>query len=435
MKRFLHTQYVIAIISCVVIAVSVVFAKRRPFFFPIETQLYFASVLAVLWGLFVAGWIIAKRRVFDVPQLLREAWPLLLYYALSMALLVVVLLRAHFSSAILHMTFNYWALYPAVPLAWFMARAGGKQTGKMMPVFMLVLTSLGFVLCLGQLFQALGFTNPIGNLLVWFHKVNLPLDSWVWTPREAIRLTGYSFDPNYFAVFVLTGIAWALCGRDRVTIRAVVLAQSTFMLFFSASRGVLLALVIVVIAWAIIYRRWLLARLRGAGRVALLASLGVVVVVVVGAGAYMAQGHVPAMMSRVGSSVSEIQQHGLTAKSLDVLSNGRGELWVDAIHRIKENPLGSWLVERQLSAKSYHNDYLVALLTGGPLMLIALIVLLVWMWRRKTASENRALPVLLALICALTSFFYNIFQFGAVLPLIFFLLGVYTRFDEGVHAY
>jgi len=438
--RFLQGQYLVALISCVVIALSVVFAKRRPFFFPIETQLYFASVITVLWGLFVVGWIIAKRRIFDLPQMLREAWPLLVYYALSMLLLGVALIREQFSSAILHMTFNYWVLYPAVPLAWFMGKAGSSQLRKLMPIFILCLTTFGFILCLGQLFQDLGHTNIIGDLLVWFHNVNLPLDSWIWTPGEALRLTGYSFDPNYFAVFVLTGIVWALCGHDRIVIRALVFVESCFMLYYSASRGVLLAFLLVVLACLIGYRHRLVTKVKEdlstiQGRVLITGLVSVVIVAVLGLGFLAVKSDMSSMVSRVGTSVVAIRQHGLTADTLDTLSNGRGELWVSALRLIKARPLGYWRVERQLSAKSFHNDYLVAWLCGGPVLFLSFIVMLIWMGRLRVPSAQRVLPFALMIVCVVTGFFYNIFQFGAVLPLVFFILGAYSITGKRVSAH
>ncbi|MCL2332277.1 MAG: O-antigen ligase family protein [Actinomycetia bacterium] len=426
-ERFLRVQHIIALISCVVIAISVVFARRKLFFIPGKVPLiYFASVFTMLWGLGVFAWVLRHRRSIDIRLMLREAWALLLYYAVSMALLVIVLIRARFSSAILHMTFNYWVLYPAVPLAWLMGKVSGKQARKVLPVLMLTLASIGFIVSAGELLAAFGHANPIGDLIVWYNRINLPLASWTWNHTEALRIIGYSFDPNYFAFFALIGIIWALCGRDRIVLRLIVLAENSFMLFFSASRGVFVTFLIVLIVWALVYRRWFGALFRGR-RASSITLIIVVVVLVAAVFSVAARGPLSSMVSRMGSAVSAVQKQGFTTETLDLLSNGRGALWGDALRLIQEKPLGHWLAERQLSKISFHNDYLVMWVTGGPLLFFAFILLLVWMGRRRTPSSNRGLPLLLALTCALTSFFYNIFQFGAVLPLVFFILGVYAQ--------
>ena len=413
------------------IALSVVCARWRPFFLPFETQLYLVSVLMTLWGLFVAVWAITKRAEFDIKALLIKSWPLLLFYALSFLILIIATVRAHFSSTILHMTFNYWFLYPAVLLAYYMGRIGDRFARKGIPALMLTISSIGFVLSVGQLLQDVGFANPVGGLVVWIRQVNLPLSTWVWNHVESIRLTGYSFDPNYFAFFALVGVVWALCGRDRMLLRVIVLAESAFMLFFSASRGVFFSAFVVLIAWVIVYRRFFAQRLKAcfstSKRRALSITVIVVLVVALFAGGTLlaARGSSLSLVGRITASLTEIRSNGLTTKSIDMILNGRGALWEQGIRLIEEKPWGHWLVERELSKMSFHNDYLVTLITGGPLFFASLIMLLVWMWRQRMRPAFRGLPVLLTLTCAFTCFFYNIFQFGAVLPLVFFLLGTY----------
>jgi len=430
--RFLAGQKVLTLVSFVTIVIAVLCAKRRPFFIPGAPLVYFASVIVVVVGLIVVAWLFLRRRELDLGYILRQSWPLLLYYAITMVLLALATLRAHDPLVIHSMPLNYWILYPSIPLAYYLGVVSRPGRDRYTAWFMFALMTIGVILGVGELFRNLGYNNPIGQFIWWANQVaNKPLQFWQWNHIESMRLTGFGSNPNNYAYFAVVACAWALAGLDHKILRTVVFLEGLWIIYYSASRSALLALVLVLIAGIIIHRHRLLAYLKQGFTTKVRRWISAVVIVVVVCGVALvvvrlfAGGHVPSMFSRVDSAITQVKEGGLSTHTIDFILNGRGNLWDKAFALIKAHPGGTWFMEVQLVILQLHNDFFVSLVQGGPLMLLAFLLMLVWMWRLKTFRVNRALPVYLCLITIATSFFADMFTAGYAPQIVLFLLGIY----------
>jgi O-antigen ligase len=355
--------------------------------------------------------------------LIRRTWPLLLFYGLSLLILVVSVVRMHFATSTIHLIANYVLLYLAAPGAYYLAWTQREQFRKGIAALMLAIMITALVFVLAELLGYLHITNFLTSAMMSYDKLNLPLFEWRWyqTPAEPFRAAAFSFDPNFLGIFMLIVAVWAASDKDHLKTRIFCFASSVLVLILSASRGALLAAVVVLIVWLVVYRHSITGHFKRIAntpqkRFGLIAVTVAVVLLIV-------LGTAPGIVQRLADSLTTFRAEGITSKTFDVVMSGRGAIWSNALHLIKEAPLGHGLTERLVSARAIHNDYLSALVSGGPVLLVSLLALIAWMGRRKMPMRSKALALSCALICAVTGLVYNTFQFSAVLPLILFVLG------------
>jgi len=431
------SQKWLALISLFVIGLTVLYVKKWAFFIPRFPKMFFGPFLVLVLGLVVACLVFFRRRCeIDRKALLREALPLIIYYAVTFAVLIAGSLRT--ADPLVRMggviATNYWMLYAALPCAYLIGVVNRSTPRRWIALFFVVIMTVAVISGLGELLRDFGVSNPVGNFFYWLNQVaNRPYASWSWNHIESLRLTGFSNNPNIFGYFAVIAFAWACTGKGDRALRIIVAVESLLVVFFSASRTSLLALLAVLICVAIIYHKDIKAacfatRRRRAlffGALALLVVACIAVAVLVAAGQRLAD---LGILGRLASADRRLGAQGgsLSAQVLNALMSGRGDLWTAAWQIIAAHPWGAWLTVMQMFSMNVHNDFLAAWLQGGPLMCAAFIALLVWMAMRKTEATSRALPLCLCLISVITSLFDNTFTVAYSPHLVFFLLGAYS---------
>ncbi|MCL2881983.1 MAG: CDP-glycerol glycerophosphotransferase family protein [Coriobacteriia bacterium] len=428
----------LAIVSLFVIGATVLYVKKWAFFIPHFPKMFFGPFLVLALGLVVAcGVFFSRSCEIDRKALLREALPLIIYYAVTFAVLIAGTLRAHDPLVRVagSIATNYWMLYAALPFAYLIGVVNRRTPRRWIAFFFVVIMTVAVISGLGELLRDFGISNPVGNFFYWLNQVaNRPFASWSWNHIESLRLTGFTNNPNIFGYFAVIAFAWACTGKGDRMARIIVAVESLLVVFFSASRTSLLALLAVLICVTVIYRKDIKAfcfatRRRKALFFTVLAVLGVAVVAVVVMALTRQRLADFGLLGRLVSADQQVNAQGsgsLTSQLLNALMSGRGDLWTAAWRVISAHPWGAWLTVMQMFSMNVHNDFLASWLQGGPLMFAAFVALMAWMATRKTEPASRALPLCLCLISVITSLFDNTFTVAYSPHLVFFLLGVYS---------
>jgi hypothetical protein len=94
---------------------------------------------------------------------------------------------------------------------------------------------------------------------------------------------------------------------------------------------------------------------------------------------------------------------GGLAQALDVATNGRVQIWSEALEGWSQYPMGVFLQLEAVIGRSIHNEFITLLVQGGPVMLLAFVSLLLWVFMKARPPRAVSFGPVMAVAYAATA--------------------------------
>ena len=433
------------IVSLVVVVLSVFFALERltavnqifSLNIPDHNFIFLPTLLVTVFAIFV---LMFQRYFYSNPLSLRDelrhAWPLFIYFVFALGVLIFSYFNSESTMASYHFPrgwfLNLAILTLSAPVAYLFGALNRRASKKYLGYALATIVAAGVITGLGELFANLGFANFISDFLDWWkHTISTSPSFWVWGGIESMRISGFTFNPNYLGYIACICLAWSLTSlQSSKSLRLSILSGSLFMIFLSGSRGSLVIAIVLCVIFAYLSRDAIRDRLKklihrvrlkrlspltvAIVTVPTIGVLGIIVYVIPNFGFFGRFSDVAGTISSLITSPRE---------TLSLLLSGRGSKWLYVLQTIGAHPWGVGLMPQQLVRISLHNSFLGSWLSGGPALFASLLVFLSWMLRLKGSKELVYLPFMLGIFTIIHSAIDIGVPDGAILSFSFFILG------------
>ena len=444
LSRIMRRELLVAILSVFVIGLTILFLRERFFFLPSSVppgirSLFFPNVILISFTLVL---LILRKRLFeDPPSLVREvrkSLPLIVYYLFAASILLIAYSNAYSSAALNTFALSWWRntflVWMSVPTAFLLGvlLRGSAQKFKDWSICLLLTCTL--VTGAAEVFWNYGIKNPIYGFWHWWNtSISSVSNIWVWNGVEDMRVAGFAHNPAFFSYIGVIGVLWAFAAqKTNIFVRITLTIMGLSIVLMGGSRAGLLAIAISLLLLLFFQRKeiilWLqdkiFSKLSKAAGVTIVAAVSVVFLLVM----YLfVTIPLSGALGRFQDSLLGI--FGLAGREggFDfALLSGRADLWTNALSVIGDYPWGAGLLDQQIGMQGIHNFFLSAWVAGGPLFLLALLALLVWVFRIPAMKSYRYLPVFLGVYLVVQGTIGNSLPGGAINPFVFFLLGIVT---------
>jgi len=315
-----------------------------------------------------------------------------------------------------------WAEYSAVafyPLVWIASSILGLAASRR-PVLPLAVAAVG------------AWIGAVGGLLFYAVKSGLqwPIVQWYaetaarfgGTGAATYRAAGFDVDPNFYGLLGVVVLSFVLGTEGHRRARVTAAVGASLVIAMSGSLTAALATLLVLFAWAtdlILNRKEARFRIRDSAGV-LGAIVGVAVAVVIVAGmAGASQG----IIGRLGQSAARVEGATSAYGVLNSLSSDRLMIWGRGLAIYAQQPMGWFMPAALLLGYSTHNEYISALIEGGPLYLAAYLAFMAWLAFRLPAAGARSAGLLLATCLASSALMLTPLGVGPMMCMGFYFIG------------
>lgn len=379
--------------------------------------------LLLLAGIAVLA-IIPARRFGDVRSWLRIARPLLVLIAVDAVVRIVsaFIAAGQLSAAGLDAGPTYrWLLFSLLPfgamlaalIIGFVARIRWK--GVVAVVVGAVVAS-NVVMSLVQWAADSGVSQAAASLVTGFNELTgarPDLGFKGWDPY--LRAVGFHIDPNFMATTGAIALAWSLTTKRHPRSRWWIAAGSIVMIALSRSRtGAIAAIAVIFAVFLFESIRAIREAKRAGGKPAplrlalpLLPFLALIPL---------------AWVSRFDEALLSLRASSF-AEAMDLFTNGRYWRWERGFEAWLQKPWGWFTPPDVVTQTPLHSEFLDRLVWGGPIMLVAFVVVLWWLAFRFRPAGAPFFGVAVALVWGLTATMLPTVQMPGLANLVFFLVG------------
>ena len=422
-------EKVAVIFSILAIALMIFFQRETlPFLdFDYLRSIHFANAFAIVltFVLLLFGRKIYKEKI-ALRQEILSAWPFFLFYTLAFIVLIIAFFNSGSAYAEVDLPLRWYfqrgVLYLSLLAAYLLGTLSRRASATMFPYAFAALAGIALISGLAELAANMGFDNFVHQAIQYW-KTNLstrPNSMWQWDGVESMRIAGYSSNPNFFGYIAALSFLWALAASAlKLKLRSFIGISSFMVVLMSGSRGALIIVTVCILIFALLNSKRILNKVKEKmpaqknkrvflGLTAALSVVGAVALLSVSLG-----GLNRLVLALLGSPQAMV----------NALFTGREVLWLDALATIYQHPFGSGLLDAQLVGRNFHNMFLSAWASGGPVLFISLIVLLWWIIFKAITKEQRLLAYFLGAFLIVLGTFDHAFPGGTVLPLALFILG------------
>ena len=111
------------------------------------------------------------------------------------------------------------------------------------------------------------------------------------------------------------------------------------------------------------------------------------------------------------------------ARALDAATNGRAGIWAAALRLYTRFPLGIFVLPESVLGRSVHNEFLRNLVQGGPILLGAMVVVMLWLAVDVRPRGAFAFGPVMAIAWATAAMALDATYLGPFIGMGFYLIG------------